>query len=95
MALLVLSNDQGSPQVNNAPSIPSSSRPLQPPAFRAYVVLENDFDIFPYLINLFSTHASRKVICFIKEIGVVSYLTEQVRCCLNDLAPITYVGPKA
>lgn len=77
-------NDQGSPQVNNAPSIPSSSRPLQPPAFRAYVVLENDFDIFPYLINLFSTHASRKVICFIKEIGVVSYLTEQ----LNEAVPV-------
>lgn len=65
----------------NASSISTSSRssqPLQHQSSRTYVVLDNDFDIFPYLIDLFSLRPSRKVVCFVKEIGVVSYLTEQV-----------------
>ncbi|KAF8601328.1 hypothetical protein BDV93DRAFT_524893 [Ceratobasidium sp. AG-I] len=62
---------------------PLPSQPFQPQSTRTYIVLDNDFDIFPYIIHLFSSRASRKVICFIKEIGVVSYLTEQLNEALT------------
>jgi hypothetical protein len=68
-----------------------SARPSPDPA-RAYIVLSSDFDIFPFLFDLFSsTDPQQKVVCFVKEITPLSFLVEQVgSSSLNEVIGIYF-----
>ncbi|QRV82694.1 hypothetical protein RhiJN_10709 [Ceratobasidium sp. AG-Ba] len=47
---------------------------------RTYIVLDSDFDLYPFLFHLVSPNdVSIKVVCFVKELMVVNFLIDQLK----------------
>ncbi|QRV96681.1 hypothetical protein RhiJN_24699 [Ceratobasidium sp. AG-Ba] len=56
-----------------------TSTPTPEPS-RVYIVLDSDFDLYPFLLNLVSPNdVSIKAVCFVKELMVVNFLIDQLK----------------